>query len=145
MKSREHKVEHGLLVFAAWAALGSIGLLLIIEGFQRDAIWIALAGIGCIHGTFIAHIVINAVHDTGFGPGETALGLSSFGVLALVFVLSVLAGGASAVDFYIGLTLFGTLIAGFLIYLLTRHGLRGAFSKFHGAAKRETIPTELKG
>ena len=51
--------------------------------------------------------------------------------------LSVLAGGTSAVDFYIGLTLFGSLVSGFLIYLVTRHGLRGAFSKFHVGAERD--------
>jgi hypothetical protein len=145
MNERDNAVDRSLLVFAVWAAIGSIGLLLIIEGFQQDVYWIALTGIGCIISTFCAHIIVNAVYGTGFSTGETALGLTSFGVLVLVFVLSVLAGGASATDFYIGLTLFGTLIVGFLTYLLTRHGLRGAFSKFHVSVGHDVSVPNGKG
>jgi len=49
----------------------------------------------------------------------------------LVFVLSVLLGDVSRIDFYAGLTLFAVLAAAFVTYLITRHGLRGAFSRFH--------------
>lgn len=137
MNRQEDAVERSLLVFAVWAAIGSIGLLMIVEGFQQDHYLIALMGIVCVIATFVAHIIVNAIYGTGFSNGETALALTSFGILVLVFVLSVLAGGTSAVDFYIGLTLFGSLVSGFLIYLVTRHGLRGAFSKFHVGAERD--------
>lgn len=137
MKRPNRTIERSLLVFAAWTAIGTIGLLLIIEGFQRDDYWVAVAGTGCIVATFTAHIVINGVFGMGFSPGESVLGLTTFGFLVLLFVLSVLAGGVSPTDFHIGLTLFTVLIVGFVLYLVTRHGMRGAFSKFHVGAGRD--------
>lgn len=144
MKQNAHRLERSLLVFAVWAAIGSIGLLLITEGFHRDSYVTALAGIGCIIASFVAHIIVNAVAGTGFTTGETILGLTSYGFLVLLFVFSVLLGQVSTVGFHIGLTLFISLICGFVIYLVTRHGMRGAFSKFHMGQARDEPPVAVE-
>ncbi|MDE3238051.1 MAG: hypothetical protein KGN33_03755 [Paracoccaceae bacterium] len=125
------KTDRGILVFAIWAVLGFLGLGFMLEGMALNSYLVALVGVALILASFVAHIIVNAVFDQGFTPGETALGIGAFGVLAIVFISGWLVGGLSMPDFYAGLTLFGALSVGFLAYLMTRYGLRGAFSHFH--------------
>lgn len=124
-------VERSILIFADWAVLGFFGLGVFLEGMARDLWSVSAAGVAVIVLAFAVHIVVNAIFDTGFTPGETALGIGSYGLLGLVFISAALAGDMTTADYLSGLTLFGVLSAGFLAYLLTRHGLRGAFSRFH--------------
>lgn len=124
-------VDRGILVFAVWAVFGFLGLGLFLEGMARDVWGLAAAGVGVVVLAFIGHIIVNGIFDTGFTPGETALGIGSYGLLGLLFVMGALRGGMTMADFHAGLTFFGVLAAGFLAYLFTRHGLRGAFSRFH--------------
>lgn len=124
-------VERNILVFADWAVLGFFGLGMFLEGMERDSWTIATLGVASIVLAFIAHIIINGVFDTGFSTGETVLGIGAFGLLGLIFVLGAATGEMTMADYYSGLTLFGILTLGFLAYLFTRHGLRGAFSRFH--------------
>ena len=124
-------VDRDLLVFSIWAVLGFLGAAFLLEGLTRDAYWVSLIGIAVIVAAFIAHIIVNAVFDTGFANGEVALGIGSFGLLAFVFIASWFTGDMSMPDFWSGLTLFSVLAAGLFVYLSTRHGLRGAFSRFH--------------
>lgn len=140
MSNKGPNVERSVLVFAVWAVLGFLGLGIFLEGMARNLWSLSALGIGLIFVGFVAHIVINGIFDTGFTPGETALGIGAYGFLGLVFVLGAAGGEMTMADFYSGLTLFGVLAAGFLIYLLTRHGLRTAFSRFHikPASERDT-------
>jgi hypothetical protein len=131
MSTKGPNVERSILVFAVWAVLGFLGLGVFLEGMARDVWALSTLGIALIVTAFVAHIVINGVFDTGFTPGETALGIGAYGLLGLVFVLGAVEGEMTMADFHSGLTLFGVLAAGFLAYLLTRHGLRTAFSRFH--------------
>jgi hypothetical protein len=124
-------VERSILVFATWAVLGFLGLGVFLEGLERDLWALSAAGVAVIVLAFVAHIVVNGVFDTGFTPGETVLGIGAYGLLGLIFVVAAIGGTMTMTDYYSGLTLFGTLAAGFLAYLFTRHGLRGAFSRFH--------------
>ncbi len=124
-------VDRGILVFAIWAALGFLGLGIVLEGFTRDSWAISAAGVATIAAAFVAHIVVNVVFGTGFSRGETALAIGTYGLLGSVFLAGAVSGGMSMADYYSGLTLFGVLAVGFLVYLTTRHGLRGAFSRFH--------------
>ena len=124
-------IERDLLVFADWAVLGLGGLCFLLEGFSRDAYLVSLVGIVAIVLGFSAHIVINAIFDTGFRPGEAALGIGSFGVIALAFIGGWATGGLSMSDYWSGLTLFAVLALGMPVYLSTRYGLRNAFSRFH--------------
>jgi len=125
------KVERGILVCSIWVILGFLGLGFLLEGFARNAYLMSLLGIALIMASFVAHIIVNAVFGQGFTSGETVLGISAFGVFAVVFIAGWLEGSMSMADFYAGLTLFGVLVVGFMTYLATRYGLRGAFSRFH--------------
>lgn len=131
MREPAKPVERGILVFAIWATLGFLGLGIVLEGFSRDSWAISAAGVATLVTAFVAHMVANAVFRTGFTRGEAALGIGTYGLLGAVFLLGVVGGEMSMTDYYSGLTLFGVLAAGFLAYLTTRHGLRGAFSQFH--------------
>ncbi|MBC7283681.1 hypothetical protein [Hoeflea sp.] len=129
--SKPAMVERDLLVFSIWAVLGLGGLALLLEGFSRDSYLVSLAGTAALVAAFVAHMVVNAVFDCGFRPGEAALGISAFGALALAFIGGWAVGGLSPADYLSGLTLLATLAFGLPAYLATRYGLRGAFSRFH--------------
>jgi len=125
------RMERSILVFSIWAVLGILGLGFLLEGFSRDAYPVSLVGIALIVLAFLAHIIVNAIFGQGFLMGETALGIGSFGILALLFIIGWLASDLSTSDYHSGITLFSVLLAGFIAYLATRYGLRGAFSRFH--------------
>lgn len=131
MASPDSHVERSILIFAIWAALGFFGLAVFLEGMKQDSWLTSLAGVGLIVAAFVAHIIVNGIFDTGFSQGEATLGIGAYGVLGLVFVVSAASGSMTMQDFHSNLTLFGVLALGFLTYLFTRHGLRGAFSRFH--------------
>lgn len=131
MPDKSPLVDRGILVFAIWSVFGFLGLGLFLEGMARDVWGLAAVGVGVVVLAFVGHIIVNGIFDTGFTPGETALGIGTYGLLGLMFVVGALQGGMTMADFYAGLTFFGVLGAGFLAYLFTRHGLRGAFSRFH--------------
>jgi hypothetical protein len=131
MPSQTPIVERSIMVFTSWAVLGFFGLGLFLEGLERDSWPLSAAGVGVIVAAFAVHIIINGIFATGFSPGETVLGIGAYGLLGLVFVIGTVSGDMTMSDYYAGLTLFGVLAAGFLAYLLTRNGLRGAFSRFH--------------
>lgn len=124
-------VDRGILVFCIWSVFGFLGLGVLLEGFKLDAWGVSAGGVATILLAFCAHMVVNAVFATGFSRGETALGIGAYGLLGLVFVSGTASGTMSKADYYSGLTFFGCLAAGFIVYLATRHGLRGAFSRFH--------------
>ncbi|MBY2973091.1 hypothetical protein [Rhizobium leguminosarum] len=131
MSSPLPTVERNILVFATWAILGFLGVGLFLEGLTRDSVTLSSLGVTSIVLAFVAHIVINGVFETGFTPGEAALGIGAYGLLGFVFVIGAAIGETTKADFYSGLVFFGVLVVGFLAYLFTRHGLRGAFSRFH--------------
>ncbi|MBN9402286.1 MAG: hypothetical protein J0I30_05660 [Burkholderiales bacterium] len=124
-------VERSILVFTVWAVFGFLGLGIFLEGLKQDSWLLSTAGVGVIVLAFVAHIIVNGVFGTGFSAGEAALGIGAYGLLGLVFVTGAVGGSLTMTNYYSGLTLFGVLAAGFLAYLFTRHGLRGAFSRFH--------------
>ena len=131
MSQTDAPIERSVLIFAIWAVLGLFGLCVFLEGMRTDWWALSSAGVFSIVLAFVAHIVVNGIFDTGFTQGEAALGIGAYGVLGLIFVVSAAGGDMTMADYYSGLTLFGVLAAGFLAYLFTRHGLRGAFSRFH--------------
>jgi hypothetical protein len=133
--------ERDLLVFSIWAVLGFGGLAFLLEGFSRDSYFVSLAGIAAIVSGFVAHIVVNAIFNCSFRPGEAALGIGTFGVLALAFIAGWASGGLSRMDYFSGLTLFAVLAFGLLAYLSTRYGMRGAFSRFHHKSTDDGKPT----
>ena len=88
--------ERDLLVFSIWAVLGFGGSAFLLEGFSRDSYFVSLAGIAAIVSGFVAHIVVNAIFHCSFRPGEAALGIGTFGVLALAFIAGWATGSGAA-------------------------------------------------
>ncbi|MEO0385487.1 MAG: hypothetical protein AAF234_18250 [Pseudomonadota bacterium] len=131
LEQSQTKVERAILIFTIWASLGFLGLGVFLEGMARDLWALSAVGVSVIVATLVAHIIVNAVFKTGMSRGEATLGIGLYGFLGLVFIASTIGGGMTPADYYAGLTLFGTLAVGFLVYLVARHGLRGAFSHFH--------------
>lgn len=124
-------IERSVLVFSTWTALGMLSLGLFLEGLEANQYAIALAGILLVIAAFVAHMVINALYRTGYTAGETALGLATFGVIALLVVIGFATERLDERDFLACLSLVAVLVVGFLSYLVTRYGLRGAYSAFH--------------
>jgi len=124
--------EKRLAVTTCWALCAPGGLCLIVSGFDAGLPAVTLAGFGVLVLGFIAHVVINAVFRTGFAPGELATGFVAFGVGLTVFILASLLGHRLDVaDLAAGIAGFAALVACFLVYTVTRFGLKGAFSQFH--------------
>ena len=129
--SKPTAVERDLLVFAIWAVFGLGALAFLLEAFAQDSYVIGLAGVTAVMSGFTGHIIVNSLTGTGFRSGEIALGIGTFGILALGFIFAWLGGALSQADYYSGLTFFGVLAFGLPIYVSSRLGLRGAFSQFH--------------
>jgi hypothetical protein len=132
--------ERSILIFAIWAVLGFLGLGFVLEGMVRESFIACGIGLVLILAAFAAHIVVNFVFRQGFTRGEAALGIGVYGLLALVFVLAWASGRLGPAGYAAGLAMFGVVGVGFIVYLATRHGLRGAFSQFHigSPSARET-------
>ena len=132
-------IERGLLVFSIWATAGFLGLGFWLEGLARDSLAPAFIGIAFVVAAFVAHIVVNAKFQQGFSRGEAALAIGLYGLMALLYVGARLGGGMGRAGALSGLALLGVVAVGFIVYLATRYGVRGAFSRFHprGRAPRE--------
>ena len=126
------QTERRLAVVANWAIFGAFGLGLIQSGVESGAIVIGLTGFALILLGFIAQVIINRLYGGGFTTGEVALGISTFGIAVLGFIAGCIFDPLfGTADMVIGLTGFGGIIAAFIVYLVTRYGLKGSFSMFH--------------
>jgi hypothetical protein len=126
------QTERRLAVVANWGLFGSFGLGLIQSGIGSGGIVIGLLGFALILVGFIAQMIINQVYGYGFTPGEVAFGFVGFGVAVLGFVASwIFDPTCGTSDIVIGLSGFAAIIIAFLVYLVTKYGLKGSFSMFH--------------
>lgn len=126
------QTERRLAVVANWALFGAFGLGLIQSGVESGAIVVGLTGFALILLGFIAQVIINRLYGGGFTTGEVALGISTFGIAVLGFIAACIFDPQfGTADMVIGLAGFGGIIAAFIVYLVTRYGLKGSFSMFH--------------
>ena len=124
--------EHLLAVLTLWGVAGAFGLGLILSGFHDASIELGLLGFGCIIAGFVAHVLVNHEYRTRFSQRQIVAGLSLFCVAVLSFVASWLADpGFGTAGIAIGLGGFAALVLMFLVYIVSMHGVRGAFSMFH--------------
>jgi hypothetical protein len=128
--NKEKNVERGIIVFCNWAVFGLVGLGFLLEGGARDVYLIGLVGVVGIISGLAGHIIINRVYGQGFSFNETALGLGMFATLLIIFIVSWAFAALSRTVIELGLTLLATLVMGFVVYVSTRYGLRGAFNRF---------------
>jgi hypothetical protein len=123
----DSKTQRQLLVSTAWGVFGTFGLAFATSGFSRADLWSGLLGFGCIVAGYVAHIIINRLHHTGFSAGEVALGFIAFAVSATSFALSwVSTPGFPLVNVAIGLSGFVAILAVFVFYMVAIHGVRGS-------------------
>ncbi len=121
-----------LAVASSWALLGPFALCLVLSGFTLPLPWAILGGFALLVAAFISHLVINAVFHSGFTTGEIVAGFVAFGIGLIAFIASVLAGPPmAAAQFAAAIAGFAALVLCFLAYLITKFGLKGAFSRFH--------------
>ncbi len=126
------KTEKRLAVVTTWSVFASFGLGFILSGSTTHRWVVSLGGVATFVGGFVAHVIINAVYRTDFSPGEVIVGFVAFGVSLLLFILNWLLNPAfNTLDSLTGIAGFAALVACFVIYLVTKFGLKGAFSKFH--------------
>ncbi|HWA45082.1 MAG TPA: hypothetical protein VHA10_17815 [Hypericibacter adhaerens] len=126
------QTERRLAVIANWGLFGTFGLGLILSGVNGGTIALGLLGFALILVGFIAQVIINQVYGRGFTPGEVALGFIGFGIAVLGFVASwIFDPTFGTTDIVVGLSGFAAIIVAFLVYLVTRYGLKGSFSMFH--------------
>jgi len=128
----EEETEKKLAVTANWGLLGSFAVTFILSGFGNGEVVYAIIGFGLLILAFVAHIIINRIYGVGFNNGEIAIGFIVFGVALLGFVANrFLGAGYSAGETIAGVLGFGALAAAFIAYVITKYGLKGAFSMFH--------------
>lgn len=125
-----------LMVSTAWGVFGTFGLAFAATGFSRADLWTGLLGFGCIVAGYIAHIIINRLHHTGFTPGEVALGFVAFAVSATSFAISwMLTPAFPLVNVAIGLSGFVAIVAVFVFYTVAVHGVRGSIALIDSARR----------
>tara|TARA_B100000700_G_scaffold296176_1_gene359790 strand:- start:399 stop:785 length:387 start_codon:yes stop_codon:yes gene_type:complete len=101
-------------------------------GLANSAPWFLMTGFLIIIAGFVGHVIINFTLNTSFTNGETALALF---VLFLVLIFVIIYGLFSKQQetlpnfLVMCLGLLGLVVTVFL-YLLFKHGPRGAFRKF---------------
>jgi hypothetical protein len=126
------QTERRLAVVANWGLFGAFGLGLIQSGIGSGAVAIGLLGFALILVGFVSQVIINGFYGGGFTTGEIALGFIAFGVAVLGFVASWIFDPTFGTnDIVIGLSGFAAIIAAFIVYLVTKYGLKGSFSMFH--------------
>lgn len=132
MTDADSDAEHRLAVLTSWGLFGSLSLGTVATAFRADSVVVAIAGYAILVAGFVAHLVINRIYRRDFRSGEIATAFTLFGVAVLAFLASWAFDPAfTATDVEIGLVGLTVVIAGFLVYVITRYGLTGAFSMFH--------------
>jgi hypothetical protein len=123
--------ERRLAVVTCWSLCAPFSLAFVISGFSGS---VAMGAIGftILVVGFIAHVIINQYYGTGFSTGETVVGFVAFDI-ALVSFLGVWIASPDLADARVITALggFGAFVLCFVVYLVTRYGLKGAFSMFH--------------
>jgi hypothetical protein len=128
---RSRKLDRHALVMAFWLPAAVVAVALFHHGFGPGGPWWVAGGFAAVLAGFGAHVIVNAVTGTGFTAREVALGLFAYALAALALVLSVLlTPGFDGGDFWPGALGLMALAAAVLLYMVIRHGPRGAFERF---------------
>lgn len=124
--------ERRLAVVTNWSLCAPFGLAFIVSAFDGNGVVMGVIGFAILVAGFVAHVIINQLYGTGFTTGEIVVGFIAFDVALLSFmgawISSPHLGGARVITALAG---FGALVLCFVAYLVTRYGLKGAFSMFH--------------
>jgi hypothetical protein len=131
LRDKAERLDRHALVLAIWLPLGLVAVLLLRLGLGGGGAGWILGGFGAIVFAFAAHLVVNAALGRDFTMGERMLGLVLFAVALLAFGLALVVVEGFAARFLAPFALgFGGLAMAILLYMVTRHGARGAFEGF---------------
>ena len=126
------ETERRLAIITNWGFVGSFGLCLIMSGFNDSQLALGLIGFAVLIGGFISHLIIGNLFGTIFDSGEVIVGFILFGIGLVAFMVSWLFDPRfDSADVAMGLAGFAAIIACFIVYVITRFGLKGSFSMFH--------------
>lgn len=127
----QDRLDRHALVLAVWLPAGFAALGLLAHGFAGGGAWWVAGGFAALIAGFAAHVLVNTVLGTWFGPREVALGLVITALGLVASVLAVLAVEGFAARFFLPLAGgFAALVAVVVFTMLTRSGARGAFAQF---------------
>lgn len=130
--ANEIAIERRIVVFAVWLSMGMFGFCLMLQGIHLDHLLVGLAGVASLALTFAGHLIANAYFVHTFSRGEIAFGTATVTIWVIVFIVSWISYDLSQTDMKIALAMILTVLGCVLGHLVTRHGARGAFSRFHG-------------
>jgi len=130
---KEITIERRIVVFAIWLSLGMFGFCLMVQGIYIDHLLMGLAGVATLALTFAGHLIANAYYVYTFSRGEIAFGTATVTIWVIVFIVSWVSYDLSPADIQIALAMILTVVGCVLGHVVTRHGARGAFSRFHGS------------
>lgn len=130
-RPEDDPLDRHALVVAVWLAGGFVAATLLSIGLEHGSFTVTLSAFGAALAAFIGHVIVNEVFRTGFTPRELGLGL----VGAVAGLVAIGLGGLVSPEFRAtgflpaSLGLIG-LAAAVVVYMLIRHGVRGAFDAF---------------
>lgn len=131
VRPENDRLDRHALVVAVWLAGGFVAATLLSIGLERGMFLVTLAGFGALLAAFVGHVIVNVTFDTSFTPRELGLGL----VAAVAGLVAIGLGGLVSPAFRetgflpTSLGLIGLVVA-VVVYMLIRHGARGAFDAF---------------
>ena len=126
-------MERRIVVFAIWLSLGMFGFCLMVHWNVITAKKFFVLKIQWHAVTFAGHLIANAYYVNTFSRGEIAFGTATVTFWVIVFIVSWVSYDLSPADIQIALAMILTVVGCVLGHVVTRHGARGAFSRFHGS------------
>lgn len=124
-------IDRRITVYAVWLSLGPLGFCLMLQGIAFDHLLTGASGALVLAGAFMGHLIVNTYFDQTFTPGEIAFGTAVLALWGVLILVSWVSFDLSTTDLLIAIT-FVLVTAGCVFgHIVTRHGGRGAFSRFH--------------
>ncbi|MAI59343.1 MAG: hypothetical protein CML56_10305 [Rhodobacteraceae bacterium] len=128
----DEKLNRHALVVAIWSPLIFVAAIALQIGIKfYNLTWIAAAFAIILIG-FVCHLIVNAVLETEFTKGETALAAVCFTFVVIVFAAAgFISNNENVYLLILPMAVgFSSLIGAIIIYLLIMYGPRKSLEKF---------------
>lgn len=124
-------LDRHALTTTIWLCCGFVAAACFSYGFGAGGVLFVACGFTVILAGFIAHIIVNAVHDAYFTSREVALGLIAYAVALVSSGLALLLSQDFARRQFLPVSL-GLIIvpATVLFYMIVHFGVRRSFESF---------------
>jgi hypothetical protein len=119
------------LAMTIWLCCGFVAAACFSYGFGAGGVPFVACGFIVILAGFVAHIIVNAVHDAHFTSRELALGLVAYAGALVGFGVALLISDDFARHQFLPVSLgLITVPAVVLFYMIVHFGLRRTFESF---------------